>query len=65
MILMSRNPLPNDRVELKTLCQEFDHRFKMKVDSKVDEIEKHRSLVAEQDRQKRARLEASVASNAV
>ena len=58
MILMSRGPVPVDRIELKTLSLEFDHRFKMKVDSKVDEIEKQRQLVTEQDRVKRARLES-------
>ena len=58
MILMSRNPIPDDRIELQTLSQEFDHRFKMKVDAKVDEIEKQRQLAAEQDRIKRARLES-------
>ena len=58
MILMSRAPVPDSRLELKALSQEFDHRFKMKVDAKVDEIEKQRQLVAEQDRIKRARLES-------
>ena len=57
MILMTRNPVPDDRIELQTLSQEFDHRFKMKVDAKVDEIERQRQLAAEQDRLKRARLE--------
>ena len=57
MILMTRNPVPEDRVELQTLSLEFDHRFKMKVDAKVDEIERQRQLAAEQDRLKRARLE--------
>ena len=58
MILMSRAPVPDCRLELKALSQEFDHRFKMKVDAKVDEIEKQRQLAAEQDRIKRARLES-------
>ena len=42
MILISRSTIPTDKVELKALSQEFDHRFTMKVDAKVDQIERAR-----------------------
>ena len=48
MILMSRSPIPTDKIELKTLSQEFDHRFTMKVDAKVDQIERARQNAAHQ-----------------
>lgn len=57
MVLMSRGPVPKERVELKTLCREFDERYKMKVNTLVDQIERTRKHVAQQDRLKRARLE--------
>ena len=42
MILISRSTIPTDKVELKALSQEFDRRFTMKVDAKVDQIERAR-----------------------
>lgn len=58
MILMSKNPLPLDRVKMKALTAEFNETFNWKVMTKMDEIERQRQLAATQDSLKRAKLEA-------
>lgn len=40
MILMSKNPLPTERVHLKALMAEFTETFSWKVMTKIDEIER-------------------------
>ena len=57
MILMSRNPLPVDKVKMKGLYAEFTDTFNWKVMTKMDEIERQRQLAATQDHLKRQKLE--------
>ena len=40
MVLMSKNPIPLDRVRLKGLLGEFTETFSWKVMIKIDEIER-------------------------
>ena len=49
MILVSKNPIPLDRVRLKALHVEFNETFNWKVMTKMDEIERQRQLAATQD----------------
>ena len=58
MILMSKNPLPTERVHMKALMAEFTETFSWKVMTKLDEIERQRQLAATQDSLKRQKLEA-------
>lgn len=46
MVLMSKNPLPLDKVALRGLFAEFNETFNWKVITKMDEIEKQRLLAA-------------------
>lgn len=46
MVLLSRNPIPVDRVALKALAAEFSETFSWKVMTKMDEIERQRQLAA-------------------
>jgi len=40
MVLMSKNPLPTERVHMKALMAEFTETFSWKVMTKLDEIER-------------------------
>jgi len=40
MVLLSKNPLPLDKVALKGLSAEFNETFSWKVMTKMDEIER-------------------------
>ena len=57
MVLISRNPIPLDRVPMKALMAEFTDTFNWKVMTKMDEIERQRQLAAAQDHLKRQKLE--------
>ena len=58
MVLLSRNPIPVEKVALKALAAEFNETFSWKVMTKMDEIERQRQLAATQDQMKRQKLEA-------
>ena len=47
MILMAKNPLPNDMEDMKELSAEFNELVSWKVMMKLDEIEHHRKKAAE------------------
>ena len=53
MILMSKNPLPVDRIAMKALLVEFHETFSWKVMTKMDEIDRQRQLAVVQDSLKR------------
>lgn len=57
MVLMSKNPIPNDRIKMKGLLNEFTETFSWKVMTKLDEIERQRQLATEQSNLKRQKLE--------
>jgi len=42
MVLLSKNPLPLDKVKMKGLMAEFTETFSWKVMVKIDEIERSR-----------------------
>ena len=46
MVLMSKNPLPVERIATKALHAEFNETFSWKVMTKMDEIERQRQLAA-------------------
>ena len=42
MVLMSKNPLPLDKIGMKALLTEFNDTFSWKVMTKMDDIERQR-----------------------
>jgi len=58
MVLLSKNPLPLEKIKMKGLMAEFTETFSWKVMTKMDEIERHRQLAKEQDNLKRQKLES-------
>lgn len=57
MVLLSKNPLPLDKIRMKALLAEFNDTFSWKVMTKMDEIERQRQLAATMDQEKRQKLE--------